>query len=458
MKPRSLEWVADVMGGVLSPASTNIQIATGASIDSRKISAGDLFFAIEANRDGHQFVGDALRSGAVAAVIASGRSTTEGDGPSIEVPCPRTALGVLAEAVRREESDLPAVAITGSIGKTTTCGYVAKLIGSIGPVHRPPGSFNNDLGLPLTILNAPEKTRALVLEIGTNQPGEVRSLAELTHAQIGVVTAIEAVHLEGLGDLAGVEREKLSLFSGIQENATAWVPQPYLEAARASGRSVHGFGPGGSSEVIEQGDGEFLWRLKTGRFQGDWPFQWTPNYRHQSLLLSAALAVGAQLGVEPKHMLDAVAKLPESPLRGELRRHEGVDFLLDCYNASPVSVIASIERLENEPASGRRYCVLGTMEELGPQEAQFHRELGRRVGEGSIDGVFLVGRGRSWYREGLKEVGSDGVSVDQGDRGAELIANSLLPGDRVLFKASRRESLETLAEQIATCLTDRGHR
>ena len=96
------------------------------------------------------------------------------------------------------------------------------------------------------------------------------------------------------------------------------------------------------------------------------------------------------------------------------------------------------------------------MEELGPREAQFHRELGRRVGEGSIDGVFLVGRGRSWYREGLQEVGRDGVPIEKGDRGAQLIASSLLPGDRVLFKASRREMLETLAQQIATCLADRG--
>jgi len=281
-------------------------------------------------------------------------------------------------------------------------------------------------------------------------------LAELTPAQIGVVTAIEAVHLEGLGDLAGVEQEKLSLFSGIEESATAWVPHRYLEAARASARVVRSFGPGGSSEVLERGHGEFLWRWKIGSSKGDWPFQWSPDYRHQSLLLSAALAVGAELGVEPVRMLEAVSQLPEPPLRGEVRRHEGIDFLLDCYNASPVSAIASIERLENEPAAGRRYCVLGTMEELGPREAQFHRELGRRVGEGSIDGVFLVGRGRSWYREGLQEVGRDGVPIEKGDRGAQLIASSLLPGDRVLFKASRREMLETLAQQIATCLADRG--
>jgi len=451
--------VARLIGGRLSGGSgagpgggTEIggTPATGAAIDSRAVREGDIFFAIRGERDGLDYASAALAAGAVAAVVPRGGSSRVG-GPSIEVEEPREALGRLAAAVRREERDsLPAVAVTGSVGKTTLCGYLAEILSPLGPTHRPPASFNNDLGVPLTILGAPERTRVLIIEIGTNAPGEVSSLAAWTEAKVGVVTAIAPAHLSGLGSLAGIAREKLSLLDALQSDSVGWVPVEHAAAARAHGRPVRSFGEGGDSEVaVSDGDPARARWLGLG---GGRTFLSAARRRHQRRLLAAALGVGSTLGADPEAMLARVPLLVDPPLRGEVRRHGGVELVLDCYNASPAALEAAIEALEEEPAAGRRLCVLGTMEELGAEEESWHREVGRRLGRSAIDGVFVVGRAREWYRDGLRELGRDGEAVDADDRGARRIAEALRPGDRVLFKASRREALEALAARIAAHL------
>ncbi len=448
MKPRSLADIAQLIGGeLLAPEAAGIT-ASGAAIDSRLLRSGDLFFAIEAERDGHDFAANALDAGAVAAVVKKGRSSVVA-GPAIEVADPRRALGQLATAIRELESNTPAVAITGSIGKTTTCGYVAALLAPLGPVYRPPGSFNNDLGVPLTILGAPKDTAALVLELGSNAPGEIAPLAKITGASVGLVTAIAPAHLAELIDLAGVAREKLSLFGALPAPARGWVPTEYLAPAREQRAAVESFGEGGASHVVTRGRGRARWFFRGESYE----FTWTPTFRHQRALLAAALAVAAEFGLEPETLLELVPTLPEPPLRGEVRHLDGIDLILDCYNSSPAALRSSLERLEDERALGRRLCVLGTMEELGRDEAKWHRDLGRRAGSRKIDRIFVAGRGRTWYREGLSDVGREGVDVDLGDEGARAIANCLLPGDRVLFKASRKERLERFADRIAHYLS-----
>jgi len=411
------------------------------------VRAGDLFFAIRGERDGLEFASAAIRAGAIAAVVPRGGAARV-EGMAIEVEEPREALGRLAAAVRREERDaVPAVAITGSVGKTTLCGYLAELLSPLGATHRPPASFNNDLGVPLTILGAPEGTRTLIIEIGTNAPGEVAALAAWTEAKVGVVTAIAPAHLSGLGSLAGVAREKLSLLDALGSDSVGWVPVEHAVAARAHGRPVRSFGAGGDSEVILASSDPV--RVRWLGLGGGRTFAAALARRHQLGLLAAALGVGSTLGADPEAMIARVPNLSDPPLRGEVRRHGGVELVLDCYNASPAALEAAIEALEEEPTVGRRVCVIGTMEELGAEEAAWHRELGRRLGRSAVDGVFVVGRGREWYREGLRELGRDGEAVDADDLGARRIAESLRPGDRVLFKASRREALEGLAARIA---------
>jgi UDP-N-acetylmuramoyl-tripeptide--D-alanyl-D-alanine ligase len=249
-----------------------------------------------------------------------------------------------------------------------------------------------------------------------------------------------------------VAREKLSLLDALPAGATGWVPVEHAAAARTRGRAVRTFGPGGESEVreAEGAPARSVWLFDGAERE----FEWPGALRHQRILLAAALGVGATLGVEPAAMLAAARSLPEPPLRGEIRRHGRVEFLLDCYNSSPAALAAAVERLEVEPAQGRRLCVLGTMEELGTEEASWHRELGRRIAASRIDRVFLVGRGAEWYREGLREGGRDGEAVAGDEGGARRIAAALRPGDRILFKASRREVLEKIAGRVAALIGD----
>ena len=419
------------------------------SIDSRRVSAGGIFFALEAARDGHQFLPAAQAAGACAAVVRRGVPTAS-PFPQLVVPDPRRALGVWAAAVRAR-SETPAVAITGSAGKTTTCGYLARLLSPLGPIAAPPGSYNNDLGVPLTILNAPRDARALVIEVGTNAPGEVATLTSWTFADHGVVTAIAPAHLEGLGTLEGVAKEKLSLFGALPAGAKAWVVEEWRSEAERRGFTVRSFGSGGDTSVEPIGEGRVRWTFGEEIEE----FAWCPRYRHQRDQLAVALAIATELGVPRAPLLDEIARLPEPPLRGEIEPVAGIDLILDCYNASPISVRAAMERLEDEEAAGRRLCLLGTMEELGGEEAHWHRELGRRAGSGSIDRVFLTGRGAEWYREGLREVGREGIAIDLASGGAEQLAESLLPGDRLLFKASRAERLEEFASRVAALLSER---
>ena len=426
--------------------------AVDVSIDSRTIPPGGVFFALEASRDGHEFVPAAQRAGACAAVVRRG-VRTDTPFPQLVVPDPRRALGEWAPEVRAR-SEVPAIAVTGSAGKTTTCGYLAQLLSPLGTIAAPPGSYNNDLGVPLTILNAPADARALVIEIGTNAPGEVATLAAWTFADFGIVTAIAPAHLEGLGTLAGVAQEKLSLFRALPPEAKAWVAEESRRDAESRGFAVRSFGRGGESSIEPIADGLMRWRF-AGEVED---FPWRPRYRHQRDLLAVALAIATELGVSREALLAQISELPEPPLRGEIEPVAGIDLILDCYNASPISVRAAMERLEDEAAAGRRLCLLGTMEELGEEEAHWHRELGRRAGSGSIDRVFLTGRGTEWYREGLREVGREGIALDLSSGGAEQLVDSLLPGDRVLFKASRAERLEDFASRVAALLSDRAAR
>lgn len=456
MRPRVLSEVAAMLGGATAPGLPASVAVREVAIDSRTLSPGALFFAIQGERDGVEFAPDALARGAVAAVVPHGASHRV-PGPSIEVDDPRRALGRLAAAVRCEEAArVRAVAVTGSLGKTTTCGYLGALLAPLGPVHRPPSSYNNDLGVPLTILGAPDETRVLVLELGTNAPGEIEPLAGLSRADVGVVTAIAPVHLAGLGDLSGVEREKLSLLRGLPENARGWVPAEHLAAAVRHGSRVRSFGRGGEVSV-EATDGDPMVSRWLGD-HGERSFRWSPTYRHQRTLLAAALAVGGDLGVSPEALLAAIPALPEPPLRGEVRHAGAVEMILDCYNASPASMRASIERLEDEPAAGRRVCVIGTMEELGPEEERWHRELGERLGRARVDVIYRVGRAADWTGAGLMNTRRESSRIPLDDAGAASIAASLRPGDRILFKASRRERLERFAEQIAACLSAEGTR
>ncbi|MCI0651002.1 MAG: Mur ligase domain-containing protein [Planctomycetes bacterium] len=450
MKPRALAVAAEWMEGECREAEPGTLVA-GAAIDSREVRPGDLFFALPGERaHGIDFAAEALGRGACAVVTDAAHLRRL---PSIVVADAARALSRLAARVRAlEEGVLPAVAITGSVGKTTACGYAATLLRAAGIAHGPPKSFNNALGVPLSILGAPQDCDFLVREFGTNAPGAVRGLARIARPRVACITAIAPAHLAGLGTIEGVAAEKLSLCAALPENEEAWLP---AEAAREFARflpatraRVRTFGPGGELELVP-GSRAGEWRLLLAGLPAADPFPWQAPFPHSPRNLEAALAAGVALGIPPAALVSRAGALALPPLRGECKTHAGVDLLLDCYNSNPAALESSIARLEREAARGRRVCVVGTMEELGVEEEGWHRRLGERLASPALDAVYLVGRARNWYLAGLRERGGDGTLLTDDDESAVRLAGSLRPGDRVLFKASRRDGLERFAARVA---------
>ncbi|MGE3166013.1 MAG: UDP-N-acetylmuramoyl-tripeptide--D-alanyl-D-alanine ligase [Planctomycetota bacterium] len=458
MKARSLTQIADWIGADLSRAKGSLPV-TGASIDSRSTRLGDLFFALPGARvHGVAFAADARRHGAVA-VVTTPEFASRVEGPVLSVANPRLALGQLAARVREHESDkLAAVAITGSVGKTTTCRYLAGLLAGQVVVQHPPASFNNDLGVPLTILNADPACEVLLCEVGASGPGEVARLGHWVRPRAAGVTAVGPAHLAGFGDLETVEREKLSLLDCLEPTGVGWVPA--ATAARnprllASGLApVFTFGPGGNLEILPNG--------KPGHWCLHWRheglvarFAWQPPFPHSLRNLEAALGLAIGLGYSVENLLPRIAGLRLPPLRGETQDCEGVSFVLDCYNSNPMSLESAIDRLRLEPVSGRRVMVVGTMEELGADEQAWHERMGERLAAPELDLVFVYGRGRDWYLNGLRAAGRDGIAVGDDAQSARVLADHVRKGDQVLFKASRKEALEGFAERVARCIRER---
>ncbi|MCA8960979.1 MAG: UDP-N-acetylmuramoyl-tripeptide--D-alanyl-D-alanine ligase, partial [Planctomycetes bacterium] len=439
MRPRGLEEIVRTLeGSWLGPASVPTRIS-GATIDSRRVRPGDLFFALAGEHvHGVSFARTAHEAGAVATVCdraAVALLRAQGfDGGSIVVADAAVALAKLAESVRREEAEsLPAAAVTGSVGKTTTCGYAAQLLESCGVVHRPPSSYNNHLGVPLTVLNAPPECDYLIAEVGTSAPGEVYRYATWVRPRVAVVTAVAPAHLQGLADLEHIELEKLSILETLDGDGAGWIPRALAEKhaslLRNLSSQVRTFGPGGDLEIRSNAilgtEHELILRdgseLRTR-------FEWRAPFPHSIRNLECALAVGMSLGVDLRRLIEGVERLDSPPLRGETVRHGGVDFVLDCYNANPASMESAIERLENEPTRGRRICVVGTMEELGAQEQHWHRRLGGRLASAKLDRVFVIGRGREWYAEAMTERGIEPQRISDDEDSVELLASQLEPG------------------------------
>lgn len=454
MRARALSELAAWMGGVRRGAAD--PMVEGVAIDSRALAAGQLFFAL-AGRQTHgiQHAADALARGA-AAVVTTFAFAARVRGPAVLVEDPAQALARLAAAVRTAEREtLPAVAITGSVGKTTTCGFLAQLLADRLRVHRAPQSYNNHLGVPLTILGAPADSELLICEVGTSAPGEVARLAAWVQPTVAAVTAVGPAHLAGFGTVQAVAREKFSIFSQLAPGGIGVAPAALLARARQRfgdpGVATMPHGAGGLLEIHALAQ-PGRWQLREDGAES-LEFAWRAPAPHARAALESALTVARALGHAPATLLGAVDALELPPLRGAPQRHGDIEFLLDCYNSNPLSLQAAIHGLADSPCAGRRVCVIGTMEDLGQEEQQWHERSGRRLAEARLDAVYLLGRGAQWLRTGLRRAGLDGIELQADDPSARRLAAELRAGDRVLFKASRTVRLEDFAARVARCLS-----
>jgi UDP-N-acetylmuramoyl-tripeptide--D-alanyl-D-alanine ligase len=421
-----------------------------AVIDSRDAAAGALFFGLTGgSSDGGAYAAAALEAGAWGAVVEHGRgeeaAAAPGEGWVFATADPLEALQRLARAWRRELG-AQVVGITGSVGKTSVKDITAALLP--GRVHASPQNYNTEIGLPLTVLEAPPDTDVLVLEMAMRGPGQIAELAEIAEPDVAVVTNIGPVHIELLGSVAAIAAVKAEILAGLPAGGAAVVPtdagelEPHLEGLPR----VIRFGEGGDVRVLESrvvGERTEA-RIATPAGEAEFVFPFTEAHNLTNAL--AAIGGGVALGVAPGDMAAGAADVGFSRLRGEhLRLGDGIVLVNDCYNANPVSMRAALDHLASID-SDRRVAVLGVMAELGPDAPAFHAEVGAHARDAGIDLVIGVGEEARGY--------DPDELVATPEDAAELLAAQLGPGDAVLVKGSRSAGLEAVAEALTELLAD----
>ncbi len=443
--------------------------AVGVSIDSRRIRPGELFIAIRGKRlDGHDFLTQAFRDGAAGAIVEDPQKVPRGLKPIWYLPDTLKALGDLAK-FHRTRFQLPAVAITGSSGKTTTKAMVAHLLSERFNTLANPGTQNNQIGVPLTLLRLEQEHQALVVELGTNQWGEIQRLTEIAQPEVGVVTNIGPAHLETFGDLRGVFKAKGELWETMDSQGIMILNanDPILRvAARDLRQRTLWFAAEGFSGFDGQEDGPPIALKATDirlgaatlrcrinqRYLLELPLPGMHNLMNALAALTCAMVLGEDLSV-------AVERLREMPpLAGRLHFHEqeGVLILDDSYNANPDSLKAALEVFSRIRRPGRKAVLLGDMLELGAQAESLHVEAGRWVVSTQPQLLVAVGPLARWTLAGAWEEDLGrlaGHSFDTSEDAGRFLMQWLKPGDALFVKGSRGMQMERAVECFSTSST-----
>ncbi len=426
-------WIAEATGGALVGPDVEVD---GASNDSRTMAGGELFVALLWDRDGHDFIAAALERGAAAYLTA--REPV--GGTAVVVDDTAVALLDLGRGARRRLPDR-VVGVTGSVGKTSVKDLLAAALAPSFRVAASAGSFNNEFGVPLTLLNAGDDAEAVVVEMGARGPGHVALLCDVAAPTVAVVTRVAAAHTGVMGDLDAIARSKSELVEALPSSGTAVLnaedPRVSAMAARTSATVVR-FGAGGdvvAEDVRLDDELRATFRLRTPA--GDAEVRLSVAGRHQVENALAASAAALAVGAPVESAASGLGAARLSPLRMALgRAPSGALVLNDAYNANPASVAAALQALAALPAR-RRFAFLGTMAELGERAAADHREVAALAAE---LGVQVVAVGEPAY----------GVEVvpDVGAATARARDLGLGEGDAVLVKASRVGRLERLADAL----------
>jgi UDP-N-acetylmuramoyl-tripeptide--D-alanyl-D-alanine ligase len=460
---RLLEWAARAMNGTILQAGTRGTHFAGANHDSRAVAPGQLFFAFPGERvDAFDFAAQAAANGAAGIVVSKARGIPAGcDGVTIiAVDDPRRAMGDVARAARAEFRGL-VVGVTGSNGKTTTKELCAAALGPLGAVCRTAGSFNTDVGLPLTILSATGNEAAWVLEMAMRGHGEIAYLAEVARPHIGVITNVGAAHLERLHSLEEIARAKGELFAGLGPDGWAILPatDPLITAQAAHVRADRRLTFNGRSS----GDVRVLEVMPAGARGAviRYASRHVPLVVHLPLAGvhnamngAAALAVAHAAGVAPRAAATALEKVALPPHRSAMIAAGGRTILDDCYNANPASMSAAIATVVAAVGGAgswaRPFGVFGDMLEVGADSADHHRALGREAGA-RLAGVVALGEFAPAVVDGARAAGlaADRAQVaGSPEEAAAVMAGWTAPGDWVLVKASRGMRLERVVDAL----------
>lgn len=453
-------------GAVLeAPASISAAgalIATGYSIDSRTIGAGELFFAVKGERfDGHDFIAAAVERGAVGAVVSRAKLPALTDAalgvPLLIAEDSLAALQALASHVRRQWGKR-VVAITGSAGKTTTKEAIAASLAAKFNVLKSQGNLNNAFGLPLQLLRLQPEHEYAVVEMGMNHPGEIAALCRIATPDWGVVTNVGTAHIENFAEgQAGIARAKYELIAALPANGVAFLncSDPYVSQFGRDfrGKAVYfGIGPCGDPAILDVKEDTTGLHVHYRAGQADGHFTLHLLGAHNAQNAIAGLAVAHEAGVALNDAIAALEALTPGSKRGEVLEIAGATILNDSYNSNPEALRSMIHTLAARPAQ-RRVLIAGEMLELGEHASMLHAACGKEAAEAGIDLVVGVRGNAQHLAAAACLCGAASIFLPDAETAGEWLAKNIKPGDLILVKGSRgvqlERALEVLKNQIA---------
>jgi UDP-N-acetylmuramoyl-tripeptide--D-alanyl-D-alanine ligase len=444
--------------------------ATGVSIDSRTLQPGDLFVALRAQRDGHEFVERALQNGAAAALVTYRPDDVAADAPLLIVPDVQRALEDLGRA-GRARTGAKVIAVTGSVGKTSTKDMLRTVLAGQGRTHAAEASYNNHWGVPLTLARMPADTAFAVIEIGMNHPGEIAPLARLARPHVVMVTTVAAAHLEAFDNIDGIAVEKGSICDGLEPHGIAVLNGDLpnsailIAAAKRAGARIITFG-------MARGNHHRLTdvRVREGHTIGQGRAWRTPilfkvasEGRHFAMNAIGVMAAVRAVGADPARAMCDLGRWMPPPGRGTretlvldvAREGETLDLIDDAFNANPTSLSASLEVLAASKirdgvgriAKGRRVAILGDMLELGPDEIALHEGMAADPSIAALSTVHCVGQRMRHLWELLPEDQRGRWTATATDLIPDL-ARMMDAGDVVLVKGSKGSHVSLIVDAI----------
>jgi len=448
----TLDRVADALHGLAaSTLPRGTQALSRVWTDTRSLAAGDLFVALAGEQfDAHNFLPDAVKSGASALVVSRMDVARELRVPVFHVKDTRAALGALGRYRRRAWAG-KVVGVVGTNGKTSTKELIRAALGGTMRVHATHLNLNNLIGVPQTLLTIPDSAQVAVIEMGTNQPGEIAALRAIVEPDVVVVTSIAEEHLEGLGDLAGVMKEEMAACDGAPVAIVPASQQDVVAEARQRARRVLAAGLEGGDLPVRRWsiDAEGAGQLETGAITVTVPLRGAHNLRNATL----AIAVAGELGVSFANAARGIAAMPLPPMRSHVERLGRLLLINDAYNSNPGSARAAIELLVHaggpEARGRQRVAVLGTMLELGPTAPRLHDEIARAALEGNVDLIAGVGE----FALALQRVEAPAdriVTAPDAESVWPDLSKRLQPDAIILLKGSRGVRLERLVPHLTS--------
>ncbi|WP_170374524.1 UDP-N-acetylmuramoyl-tripeptide--D-alanyl-D-alanine ligase [Ruegeria atlantica] len=450
-------WTAAEAAEATGGRATTDWMVNGVSIDTRTIQPGDLFVALKAERDGHDFVAQALEKGAGAALVSRIPEGVSKDAPLLIVDDVQTGLEALGQA-GRARTDARVVGVTGSVGKTSTKEMLATILEKQGKTHASVASYNNHWGVPLTLARMPRDIEFAVIEIGMNHPGEIAPLARQARPHVALVTTVAAVHLEAFDSVAGIAQEKAAIFEGLEPGGAAIVNADIEHAeilrqiAQDYGAGIVDFGRKAAdyalTDVSQGGDS-----VRAEAAVGDATIAYDVQSAGTHFAMNAlgALAACVEMGVD---LNEAIAGLRQwSPVKGRgvrevlpLAAGGQIELLDDSYNANPTSMEAALDVLAAAEGT-RRVAFLGDMKELGTQEIAMHSGMVDVAAMAQVDQVHCIGPLMKALHAALPE-GKRGLWSETSTEMAAHLPDLIRAGDTVLAKGSLSMALAQIVDGL----------